>query len=351
MKHCLHKPRRMQRLAHDGSSRSSMVAARLIDPKRGLKQETFPMTFLVELPKEAYPANALDGFEVGSDFKLENAQAMMWLSQLAYETADKGKVDDLLKGWKLTRRAFGSNAPATGLPPKSACFVVAGGRDATVVTFSGTDPLKIQDWITDFTVQAKLDVLHQGFSDAVETVWPTIKSAIEGRPDSEKNLFFTGHSLGGALALIAAERAMRESGIRANAVYTFGGPRTGGQTFFDQYTPGLGDRTFRLVHGDDIVPTVPPSVRGNFRHVGRLLRCSHGSVFDGQTLASHDGNDPDIVQSTLNAARDVILALARLHPFSSVGPRLLDHLAGLLPTMVRDHIPASYFRALSIPLR
>ena len=149
------------------------------------------MTFLVELPKEAYPANALDGFEVRSDFKLENAQAMMWLSQLAYETADKGKIDDLLKGWKLTRRAFGSNAPATGLPPKSACFVVAGGRDATVVTFSGTDPLKIQDWITDFTVQAKLDVLHQGFSDAVETVWPTIKSAIEGRPElGEKPLLY-----------------------------------------------------------------------------------------------------------------------------------------------------------------
>jgi hypothetical protein len=88
MKLCLHKPRPMQRLAHDGSSRSSMVATRRIDPKRGLKQETRPMSFLVELPKKAYPANALDGFEVRSDYKLENAQAMMWLSQLTYETAD-----------------------------------------------------------------------------------------------------------------------------------------------------------------------------------------------------------------------------------------------------------------------
>ena len=110
----------------------------------------------------------------------------MWLSQLAYETADKGKIDDLLKGWKLTRRAFGSNAPATGLPPKSACFVVAGGHDATIVTFAGTDPLKIQDWITDFTVQAKLDVLHQGFSDAVETVWPTIKQRSKADPTRRK---------------------------------------------------------------------------------------------------------------------------------------------------------------------
>ena len=109
------------------------------------------MSFLVELPKEAYPANALDGFEVRSDFKLENAQAMMWLSQLAYETPEKAKVDVLLYGWEMTRRGFRTNDPATGLPPHSACFVVAGGHNATIISFSGTDPLKIQDWITDFT--------------------------------------------------------------------------------------------------------------------------------------------------------------------------------------------------------
>jgi len=309
------------------------------------------MSFAVELPREMFPDNALDGFKVTSDFKPENAQAMMWLSQLAYETADQKKIDDILKAWKLTRLGLGSSAPVTGLPPKTGCFVVAGGPDATIVMFSGTDPLKIEDWITDFSVQAKLNVLHQGFKDAVETVWPKIKAAIEGPSAAGKDLFFTGHSLGGALAVIAAERAMGELKIQAKAVYTFGGPRVGGQTFFDQYTPNLGDRTFRLVHGDDIVPTVPPSVEGNFRHVGKLLHCSHGSTFDGLTPEPHDGNDPNIVQSVLNTARDVILAVARLHPFSSVGPRLIDHAAAFLPTMVRDHIPASYFRALSIPLR
>ena len=151
------------------------------------------------------------------------------------------------------------------------------------------------------------------------------------------------------LATIAAARAL-QADLRATAVYTFGGPRVGGQDFFTAYTPGLGDRTFRVVHGDDIVPTVPPSLGGNFRHVGRLLHCPHGSTFAGRTLASHDGNDPNILQSALITARDVIRAVAGNLPFSDLGPRLLDHLAGLLPTMVRDHIPASYFRALSISL-
>jgi len=55
------------------------------------------MGFAVELPREMFPDNALDGFKVTSDFKPENAQAMMWLSQLAYETADEKKIDDILK--------------------------------------------------------------------------------------------------------------------------------------------------------------------------------------------------------------------------------------------------------------
>jgi hypothetical protein len=309
------------------------------------------MSFLVELPRGTYPDDALDGFMTTSDFTQQNAQAMMWLSQLAYETADQGKVDDILAAFKLKRRAFGANDPITGLPPRSACFIVAGGRGATFVMFSGTDPLKIEDWITDFTVAPEPDVLHQGFADAAETVWPAIEAAIGDRGAAEQPLFFTGHSLGGALATVVADRA-RQAGFQAAAVYTFGGPRVGGQNFFNGYTPDLGNCTFRLVYGDDVVPTVPPSLGGNFRHVGRLLQCPHGSTFAGRTLAANNGNDPNAVQNLLSTARDVIQSVAELVSFEEIDPRLPDPLvAGLLPTMIRDHIPASYFRALSIPLR
>jgi triacylglycerol lipase len=315
------------------------------------------MSFLVELDRQAFPDNALDRLDPtrrsGLDqFSLDNARAMMWLSQLAYETAHRSKVEDILSAWNLTLHAFVSNDPITGLPPDSACVVAAGGRGATIVSFSGTDPVKIRAWITDFRAAPSATGLHSGFQDAVETVWPTIKTVIANRPDSEQSLFFTGHSMGGALALIAAERAMRELNAKATAVYTFGGPRTGGSAFFDSYTPPLGNSTFRLVHGNDVVPTVPPALADGFRHVGRALQCPTDGRFDQQTtIMAPEENKPDFIESFFQNGLAELRSFTPAHLIDGVAQRLLDLPAGVLPGMVRDHVPKSYFRALSIPLR
>jgi triacylglycerol lipase len=315
------------------------------------------MSFLVELGRNAYPDDALGGFAASAQLDdaravLDNARAMMWMSQLAYETAHRAKVESILGAWQLTMHAFISNDPVTGLPPKSACVVAAGGRSATIVSFSGTDPLKIEDWITDFSPALSATNLHSGFQDAVETVWPQINTVVTNRPASEQALFFTGHSLGGALAIIAAGRAMSELDVNATAVYTFGSPRTGGAAFFDRYTPNLGNSTFRLVHGTDIVPTVPPSLMGEFRHVGQLIQCPTDGRFDTQTpTLAPDENKPDFTESALQSGLADIRALAVFRFIRRIGPRPLDRFAGLLPRMVRDHVPANYFRALSITLR
>jgi len=310
------------------------------------------MSFLVELDRSEFPDHALDGFAVTPQFALTNAQAMMWMSQLAYETAHRPKVESILGAWQLTMRAFASNDPISGLPPHSACVVAAGGRNATIVAFSGTDPLKIEDWITDFSPKLSADDLHGGFQAAVATVWPKIKAVIENPPASEHAVFFTGHSLGGALAIIAAERAARESSVPATAVYTFGSPRTGGQAFFDNYTPALGNVTFRFVHGTDIVATVPPSLAGRFRHVGRVIQCPTDGRFDDRPpTAPLDEDKPDLIGSALAGVLADFAALVALRPFRGSGPRPLDQLAGALPRMARDHVPANYFRALGIPLK
>jgi len=184
------------------------------------------MSFLVELARSAFPDDALNGFaptaQVEAQAIPDNARAMMWMSQLAYETADRAKVDSILNAWRLTMRAFISNDPVTGLPPHSACVVAAGGRNATIISFCGTDPLKLEDWITDFSPELSATDLHSGFQDAVATVWPLIEPVIANRPVAEKPLFFTGHSLGGALAIIAAGRAMSDLNVKATAVHTFG---------------------------------------------------------------------------------------------------------------------------------
>jgi len=306
------------------------------------------MSVLVSLKPEIYRDDALNGFTATPEFTPGNARAMMWLSQLAYETDDKRKVDDILAKFQLKNRPLGSNGPITRLLQRKASFIVAAGHGATFVMFAGTDPLEIGDWFTDFKLALLPNVLHEGFAGAVDSVMHDIQAAIASRGADEQPLFFTGHSMGGALANIAALRAL-EAGVQATAVYTFGGPRAGGQDFFNAYTPKLGDRTFRLVRGHDIVPSVPPSFAGNFRHVGRILQCPHRSTFRGSPSSSNASNDPHPILTVLKAFPDIDFGLPDIQELAKIDPRTFDEIEAI-PDLVSDHVPASYFHALSITL-
>jgi len=307
------------------------------------------MSILVSLKPEIYRDDALKGLTVTENFTPGNARAMIWLSQLAYENDDARKVDDILSKFQLKRRLLGSNGPITRLLQRKASFIIAAGHGATFVMFAGTDPLKIGDWFTDFRLALLPDVLHEGFAGAVDSVMGDILPVIANRGADEQPLFFTGHSMGGALANIAALRAL-EKDIQATAVYTFGGPRAGGRSFFNAYTPKLGDRTFRLVRGHDIVPTVPPSIAGNFRHVGRILHCPHGSTFQGSPSPSNASNDPHPIQTVLSAFPDVEFRLPDIEELKKIDPRTFDDPKVIPIPGVSDHVPASYFHALSIML-
>jgi len=304
------------------------------------------MSFLVALPRKSYPDGAIDGFDATGGLSIDSARAMMWLAQLAYDTPERTKVEDVLRAWQMPLQAFVSNDPATGLPLRSACVIVASGRGATVVAFAGTDPLKISDWITDFTPRLSAGNLHTGFGDALETVWPRIRDAL-ARPGT---LFFTGHSLGGALAIIAAERAKRELNVQATGVYTYGSPRPGGAAFFDAYGEDLANVTFRFVNGTDLVATVPPPLL-SFRHVGRAIQCPTDGKFDLQAqMLSIKDDKPGFIESAFASGVADVITLAGFRLIRPVGQRLLGRLAGFLPRMVRDHIPENYFRRFSITL-
>jgi triacylglycerol lipase len=333
------------------------------------------MSFLVSLPEESYRADAFKGFSaVAPDFTLENAQAMMWLSQLAYETDEgekaKGeKIKRILPRLGLDFLDFGSNELISGLLRRKACFIAATRDDATFVAFAGTDPLKLQDVITDFSAKVTAEGFHQGFAEAARAVQSRVEDAIR-RGGAGKPVFFTGHSLGGALATISAKRT-RDAKLPVTAVYTFGGARAGDQRFFDGYGPDLGRCTFRLVHGTDIVASVPPSlsdgffsnfsnflggllggVRGGFRHVGRLLHCPRSTKFAGPAPDAIDGNDPDdFLAAGLTAVSNILTSIpSNLEkPPPKLDPLTLDSNTAL-PEQIRDHVPASYFRALNMPL-
>lgn len=108
---------------------------------------------------------------------------------------------------------------------------------------------------------------HEGFWSALNGVWEQIAQNPVWKV-SKKQVWITGHSLGGALATLAAYRLVRDEVISAdqiNGVFTFGQPRVGDVQFAGGYS-GTRDRHYRFVHNCDIVTMIPPkSIRWLFR--------------------------------------------------------------------------------------
>jgi pimeloyl-ACP methyl ester carboxylesterase len=124
-----------------------------------------------------------------------------------------------------------------------------------VLAFRGSDPVTLPNWLTDVVVKlvahAEYDGrVHHGFSTALKHTWAKVErlvEAIEGKP-----LFLTGHSMGGALAVLAACR-LAKLGLPPVATYTFGSPRVGDRAFCAGYRLP----TYRVVNGLDLVPEMP----------------------------------------------------------------------------------------------
>ncbi len=77
------------------------------------------------------------------------------------------------------------------------------------------------------------------------------------KSDKLLNIHCVGHSLGGALATLAANWLKSFPEVNAKVhLYTFGAPRVGGKSFSMNATQRL-DSIFRCVNGADPVPKVP----------------------------------------------------------------------------------------------
>ena len=143
-----------------------------------------------------------------------------------------------------------------------------------IVAFRGTQDLR--NWVTDLDcefVRLGGARVHRGFHQALHSVWDDLERVIASQ--ARARLWLTGHSLGGALAMLFAWRCERW----VDGLYTFGQPRVGDAHFAESYGyGGLKFRTFRVVHADDIVPRVP-WLLGRYRHAGHEVFCPSPSSF------------------------------------------------------------------------
>jgi len=124
-----------------------------------------------------------------------------------------------------------------------------------VLAFRGSDPVTLPNWVTDAVVRlvdhAEYDGrVHLGFSSALRRNWNKIEKVLAEVQD--KPLFLTGHSMGGALAVLSGCR-LAKNGRPPMAIYTYGSPRVGDIAFCDSYALP----TYRVVNRLDIVPEMP----------------------------------------------------------------------------------------------
>eukprot|EP01065_Artemidia_motanka_P017867 TRINITY_DN21267_c0_g1_i1.p1 TRINITY_DN21267_c0_g1~~TRINITY_DN21267_c0_g1_i1.p1 ORF type:complete len:1646 (+),score=434.82 TRINITY_DN21267_c0_g1_i1:63-4940(+) len=110
---------------------------------------------------------------------------------------------------------------------------------------------------------------HRGFRRAFDSVAPEVverlKPILDTHPHHE--VVVTGHSLGGAIAMLLACEIRRKFG-RVPTVYTYGSPRVGNRTFAKIYDSIIPD-TFRVVNQSDLISTLPWSLFGVFMHCGK----------------------------------------------------------------------------------
>ena len=182
----------------------------------------------------------------------------------------------------LSRAEAGRLALRIGLPEirfyerdGAQAYIFANEHDA-VVTCRGTEPHEWNDLRADLNAALAaaetVGRVHRGFKQEVDDLWPRLEQALES---NRRTLWFTGHSLGAAMAAICAGRC-KLSRIHSDprALFTFGSPRVGNA----RYVNYVKIETYRWVNNNDIVTRVPPTWMGYRHKGGELYLNAYGQV-------------------------------------------------------------------------
>ena len=124
-----------------------------------------------------------------------------------------------------------------------------------VLSFRGTESKNIRDWKIDLKVTKDIIdgnvPVHSGYWQSFRGIGKLLTRDLYPLLKEGYTLYITGHSMGGAMAMMATHEIGLDS---AGACYTFGAPRVAGYGFAkDIKTP-----IYRVVNANDVVPRLPP---------------------------------------------------------------------------------------------
>jgi len=170
---------------------------------------------------------------------------------------DKSSLAKWLERFGLEKVVFVENVA------KGVRGFVALSSKFNLVVFQGTHSLQgamtdLQAIITSASSDAIPGGMHKGFRDAYESVSSQLSEALNEGKETQTPTYFVGHSLGGALAVIASAE-QQKAGVSVAGVVTLGQPRVGNQEFAAAFEKTMQNKYNRYVYGNDPVPHLPPT--------------------------------------------------------------------------------------------
>lgn len=228
------------------------------------------------------------------------------LAQAAYTVMD-GSTPTLPAGYSPTSliqadtvmlSAMSDPHPAvTAMTKNTDVFGLMGHNPANrtaFLSFRGT--ADVAEWVADIDAVpdeyrpiSGFGQVHSGFQDIYELVRADLAANLAAATAGCDQILVTGHSLGAALAVLAApdiDRKMPPNKIEPRLI-TFAGPRVGLIDFAAKFN-ALIESCYRVVNFLDIVPYLPPAP---YVHVGAQISVdSGGQVAFGwrHSLAAYD---------------------------------------------------------------
>ncbi|MBN2120276.1 MAG: lipase family protein [Candidatus Omnitrophica bacterium] len=194
-----------------------------------------------------------------TEFSFKNALALAEASELAYES--RSVYENILKEWGFSK--------VYPLERNETQGFVAKRDDIILLVFRGTEQTKPEDILTDVLVSqenTKLGRVHYGFLRALKFVWKDILKALREFQDNNQDIWIAGHSLGGALATLAAAKLASENKCKnIRGLYTYGKPRVGDEEFKINFEKLFKTGAYRITNFRDPVSIIPFSISRIFK--------------------------------------------------------------------------------------
>ncbi|MEU3776920.1 lipase family protein [Streptomyces sp. NPDC032472] len=190
------------------------------------------------------------------------AYRMVQAADLAYK--DESTIEAKAREWGFEHVRHHQTRFTPPFPLEDTQAYTIASDKMIITGFRGTEPAQIRDWLSDASTPpwpgpAGTGYIHYGFGQALDSIFPTVKNALAELRDNDQSVWFTGHSLGGALAMLAGCRMyLEEPRLQADGIYTYGQPRTCDRLLAASCNKGFKDRLHRYVNNNDIVPPLPP---------------------------------------------------------------------------------------------